>query len=80
MPDDDANVGLPVIETLPLRCVHLRSSGMYIHDDAPGDEEIEDDGFKAYWCFQTLKSFGPDDSSVGGRACRDRSRSCYEPI
>ena len=79
MTNDDPK-GLPVIESLPSRCVHLRSSGMYVHDESPDDAEIEDEGFKAYWCFQTLKSFGPDNNSVGSHACRDRSRTCYEPI
>jgi hypothetical protein len=53
---------------------------MYVHDDAPAEVPDDDDDFRAYWCFQTLKSFGPDHGSVDGRACRARSRSCYQAI
>ena len=64
------------------RCAHLRSSGMYIRDDGAGEQESDDDDddFGAYWCSQTSKSFGPDGCLVGGSACREPSRSCYEPI
>jgi hypothetical protein len=78
MANDDS--GRPAIETPSSRCLHLRSNGMYIHDDGPGGEPQDDDDFKAYWCFKTQKSFGPDDASVGGRLCRNGSRICYEPI
>ena len=53
---------------------------MYVYNDGPAERDEDDDDSTAYWCFQTMKSFGPDDRSVGGRDCRDRSRSCYEPI
>ena len=44
------------------------------------EETAEDYDSTVYWCLQTMKSFGPDDEMVGGRECRDSSRSCYEPI
>jgi hypothetical protein len=71
---------LPIIETPSSPCLHLRSKGMYVYNDGPGGEPLDDDDNTAYWCFKTLKSFGPDDASVGGRLCRDGSRTCYEPI
>ena len=71
---------LPVIEPTASPCLHLRSKGMYVYTDPPEGESYEDDDTTNCWCFQTLKSFGPDDELVGARACRDASRSCYEPI
>jgi hypothetical protein len=71
---------LPVIEPSTSPCQHLRSKGMYIYTDGLADETNEDDDSTNYWCFKTLKNFGPDDDFVGARACRDASRSCYEPI
>jgi hypothetical protein len=70
---------LPVIEASGPPCRHLRNKGMYVYTGQP--EETEDDFDSTnYWCFETMKSFGPDDQFVGGRQCRDRSRSCYEPL
>jgi hypothetical protein len=78
--DNDKPNELPVIETPSAPCHHLRSKGMYVYTDGPGSELPDDDDNTAYWCFQTLKNFGPDDRTVGGHACRERSRTCYEPI
>jgi hypothetical protein len=80
MADQDPKGPPILVEAASSRCVHLRSSGMYIKDDEPGGGPGDGDDFRAYWCFQTLKSFGPDDCLVDSRACRDRSRTCYEPI
>jgi hypothetical protein len=71
---------LLVIETPAAPCQHLRCKGMYVYTDGPGTELPNDDDNTAYWCMHTLKPFGPDDRTVGGHACRERSRSCYEPI
>ena len=71
---------LSVIETPTAPCQHLRCKGMYVYTDGSGTEPSDDDDNTAYWCFQTLKPFGPDDRTVGGHACRERSRTCYEPI
>jgi hypothetical protein len=72
---------LPVIPTVSAPCRHLRTKGMYVYSDGLaeglGDEE---DDHAVSWCLQTMKNFGPDDDLVGGRACRDPSRSCYEPL
>jgi hypothetical protein len=75
LPDD-----LPVIQPPGPPCRHLRSKGMYVY--AGGSDEQTEDDFDStnYWCFETMKSFGPDDQFVGGRQCRDSSRPCYEPI
>jgi hypothetical protein len=71
---------LPVIQQPSSPCRHLRNKGMYVYTGG-GQEETEDDYDSTnYWCFETMKSFGPDDQFVGGRQCRDSSRSCYEPI
>jgi hypothetical protein len=70
---------LPVVETIS-PCLHLRNKGMYIYTDGTGNEDDDDDGGTNYWCMKTMKCFGPDDDLVGGRLCRDSSRTCYEPI
>jgi len=60
-------------------CRHLRSKGMYVYTDNPGDAHDESDT-TAYWCLKTLKGFGPDDEAVGRLDCRDPGRSCYESL
>ena len=37
-------------------CLHLRSKGMYVYNDGPGREPLDDDDNTAYWCFKTLKT------------------------
>jgi hypothetical protein len=70
---------LPVIEPPSAPCRHLRNKGMYVYTG--GSDEAEDDYDSTnYWCFETMKSFGPDDQFVGGRQCRDSKRTCYQPI
>jgi hypothetical protein len=59
-------------------CRHMRTAGMYVYGDR--GHEAEDYDSSSYWCTETMKSFGPDDEMVGGRECRDPSRSCYEPL
>jgi hypothetical protein len=78
MPNNDSN-DLPIVEPTGAPCLHLRSKGMYVYE-GPESQPLDDDDNTTYWCFKTLKSFGPDDALVGGRLCRDGSRSCYEPI
>jgi hypothetical protein len=73
-PDD-----LPITESTALPCRHLRNKGMYVYTDGPGESDGADD-HAVYWCLKTMKSFGPDDDMVGGRECRDASRSCYESL
>jgi hypothetical protein len=74
-PDD-----LPVIQQPVSPCRHLRSKGMYVFTDGPDDGTEDDYDSTNYWCFETMKTFGPDDGDVGGRECRNSSRSCYEPL
>jgi hypothetical protein len=71
---------LPVIEPRVVPCRHLRSVGMYLYPDRSHDDTSDHFDSSAYWCAQTMKSFGPNDDQVGGRECRDPSRSCHEPI
>jgi hypothetical protein len=71
---------LPVLESTASPCCHLRSKGMYVYADATSGEFDADDDHSVYWCQKTMKNFGPDDDMVGGRECRDASRSCYESI
>jgi len=61
-------------------CRHLRNKGMYIYTDGSQDNAHPEYDNTIYWCLQTMKSFGPDDSLVGGEDCHDTGRSCYEPI
>jgi len=69
---------LPVIEQPASPCRHLRNKGMYVYGQ---ESEMEDDyDGTNYWCFETMKTFGPDDEAVGGRECRNSSRPCYEPF
>jgi hypothetical protein len=71
---------LPVVEQPAPPCRHLRSKGMYVYTGVQ-ESELEDDYDSTnYWCFETMKTFGPDDQGVGGRECRNSSRPCYEPI
>jgi len=71
---------LPVVEQPPSPCLHLRNKGMYVYTDGTENPDDDDDGGTVYWCMKTMKNFGPDDDMVGGRLCRDPSRSCYEPL
>ena len=54
-------------------CRSLRSKGMYVFTDGqePDADDDDDCGSTVYWCFHTMKSFGPDDSMVGRRQCRN---------
>jgi hypothetical protein len=70
---------LPIAQ-LPPPCFHLRNKGMYVYTDGTASQEDDDDGGTIYWCMKTMKNFGPDDDLVGGRLCRDRARTCYEPL
>ena len=45
-------------------CRHLRSKGMYVYTDGQGERPEDDYDSTNYWCFETMKSFGPDDSLV----------------
>ena len=71
---------LPVLGTQLSPCRHLRSAGMYVFTDGSPEETAENYDSSSYWCSETMKSFGPDDDLAGGRECRVRSRSCYEPL
>jgi hypothetical protein len=71
---------LPVVEITSSPCCHLRNKGMYVYTDGTCEDAADDYDGTVYWCLKTMKSFGPDDDMVGGRECRDSSRSCYEPI
>ena len=53
---------------------------MYIHGEGSDEDTAENYDSSSFWCTTTMKSFGPDDDMVGGRECRDPSRSCYEPL
>jgi hypothetical protein len=71
---------LPKVEPNVSPCRHLRSAGMYLYPDRSHDEMAADDDSTAYWCFHTMKTFGPNDDMVGGPECRDPSRACYQAI
>ena len=71
---------LPVIERPGPPCRHLRNKAMYVYTGGGQDENEDEYDASNYWCFETMKSFGPDDQFVGGRQCRDSSRPCYEPL
>jgi hypothetical protein len=79
MASPDSN-DLPVIEPPGAPCRHLRNKGMYVYTGVALEQSEDDYDSTNFWCFETMKSFGPDDQFVGGRECRDASRSCYEPI
>jgi len=71
---------LPVVEQPASPCRHLRNKGMYVYTDGQEIDTEDDYDSTNYWCFETMKAFGPDDQIVGGRECRDSSRPCYEPL
>ena len=79
MVDTDPNE-LPVVAPQSSPCRHLRSAGMYISGEGSNKDTAENYDGSSFWCTATMKSFGPDDDMVGGRECRDPSRSCYEPL
>lgn len=69
----------PVIDIGP-RCRHLRTKKMYILDDFDDDGQGDDDD-AVYWCGRNyMRTFGPDDDLVSLPLCRDRQRSCYQPM
>ncbi len=70
----------PAARPLGVPCRHLRSNSMYIFDGRPDGDEDDDYEPSACWCLLTSKAFGPDDSLVALRDCRDTGRSCYEPL
>ena len=79
MADTDPS-DLPVIERTVSPCRHLRNKGMYVYTDRAEIDTEDDYDTTNYWCFETMKSFGPDDQCVGGRECRNSARTCYEPL
>ena len=70
-PPDYQQVGAP--------CRMLRSKGMYVYTDGPGESHGDYDN-TAYWCLRTHKTFGPDDDLAQKDLCCDPSRSCYQPL
>jgi hypothetical protein len=58
------------------RCRLLRSKGMYINANEPGDEQPIGDGH--FWCGRTQRIYGPDDQLVADEPCRNAARRCYE--
>jgi hypothetical protein len=71
---------LPVVTQPAAPCRHLRTKGMYVYTDGQAHDTEDDYDHTNYWCFETMKSFGPDDQFAGGRECRNASRQCYEPL
>jgi len=63
-------------------CRHLRHAGMLVRSDglAQSQDPNHDYDNTIHWCLKTTKGFGPDDDMVDGRACRDPSRSCHQPL
>ena len=80
MANAEPNEQLPLVDARLALCRHLRTAGMYIYEDGADGADAEDYDSSSYWCTETMKSFGPDDEMVGGRECRDPSRSCFEPL
>jgi hypothetical protein len=71
---------LPVVNEPSVPCRHLRTKGMYVYTDGSAEESDDDYDTSVYWCFNTMKNFGPDDESVSKRDCRSPERTCYEPF
>ena len=69
----------PAAELTTLPCRFHRNKGMYVYTDGlNGGEQHEDYDNTIYWCFKTMKDFGPDDDLVERTACCDLARECYE--
>ena len=60
-------------------CRKLRSKGMYVYTDGPGESHGDYDN-TIFWCLRTHKAFGPDDDLAQKDLCCDPSRSCYEAL
>ena len=71
---------LPAIDPNAPACRHLRHKGMFVYSDGLGGETHDGYDNTVYWCFRTMKSFGPDDDFVNGLDCRNCTRPCYEPL
>jgi hypothetical protein len=78
--EDTKRSDIPVVNSQLALCRHLRSAGMYVFSDESRDETADNYDSSSYWCSETMKNFGPDDDMVGGRECRDPSRSCHQPL
>jgi hypothetical protein len=66
---------LKIIE-IAERCRFLRSKGMYINANQPGDEHPVGDGH--FWCGRNQRIYGPDEQLCADEFCREPSRHCYE--
>ena len=54
---------------------------MYVYTDATGEGESHDEyDSTVYWCFRTMKEFGPDDGLADRQSCCDVSRTCHQVI
>jgi hypothetical protein len=63
---------------LPPRCIHLQSKAMAVHGEEFENDPDYQDGLGDFWCVQTARSIGPDNGTVGLKACRDPDRECYQ--
>ena len=61
----------------PPRCVHLQSKSMAVYGEGfEGDPDFEA-GVADCWCVLTGRGIGPDDDTVGLKACSDPDRGCH---
>jgi hypothetical protein len=71
---------VPAVDADVPVCRSLRFNGMYVFTEGQPDDADDADDARIYWCFHTMKSFGPDDAMVGRRQCRNSARGCYEAL
>jgi hypothetical protein len=68
---------LPQVPVPPVRCMHLQSKAMAVHGEGfEGDADYQD-GLTDFWCNQTARAIGPDNDTVGIKACCDPERDCH---
>jgi hypothetical protein len=64
----------PLVRLKERRCRYLVSKEMFYDNGIPLEERS---GSGIFWCSQTHKCLGPDNTSVSAEECLP-TRSCYE--
>jgi hypothetical protein len=61
----------------PPRCIYLSSKAMAVHGEAFEEDPDYQAGLSPFWCNQTARALGPDNTEVGMDECCNPARDCY---